>query len=466
MKEEIKKDNLQGIRNLFINVPKNFDLNYRDAELHDRCDTPLMQCLKYGVNLEIFKFLESKGADIGKSISAEDSSVDGQQIPFNVNEKQELVFESSNIKIYREQNLSNTNLQQKYQNAHEMLEYISNKSDVTQKNKIGLIGLSAYYLDKKLLAELVADKNIDVNTPAGRGANIAKIILFDEVRKDLFDIAFKREDLQISFDTVIQTALFENHDLFTKVINKATSHPEFDANERYQLVDNIMKVANTISSEDGMQKVGALVEKCPEEVRAYLQSDNYQIMKNNFSKINESNYGQPSLPFLDGLKVLNELEVKLASQDKEAISQKINEQVITLVDEFAKETVNSESLKTFGQKIMKIIEQSPVVETKQILAEYTKEDKNGKSKLDADLKKIEPELKTKDKLFDLASKIVKNLGFGKLSESIKQNISQEGQSSIKAIAAIKQMLKVNLTNISAKNTPKASKKSNYLPHSY
>ncbi|MGI4775987.1 MAG: hypothetical protein ACRYE9_03570 [Janthinobacterium lividum] len=222
LEQLIQNDDLRGIKTLFGNVPQNFNINYRNPKYHDRCDTPLMQCLKYGADIKIFKFLENKGAKIGKSISSKAANIDGQRVPFSLDSEGKISFDSGRIIDYTK-NVENIDLIKKYENAHKILDYIDKKSDTAQKDKISLVCLSAYYLDKKLLTELVEDRDININVLAGRGANLATITLYDTVRKDLIDIVLRREELEIDSGSITQAAMFEDYNIFAKLLERAES---------------------------------------------------------------------------------------------------------------------------------------------------------------------------------------------------------------------------------------------------
>lgn len=166
------------------NKLENFDINYRNPRVHDRCDIPLIKYLMYRANIEIFKYLKKQGTKIELSISVREYNIDCQKVSFNLSDNNTLEFNSTSIENYL-QNKNNEQITQRFKNFQKILYHINKNTTIEEKNEVRLLHLSTYYLYQKLFNKLLTNPGIGVNAKRARAAEAVKIAAFDtRVRND------------------------------------------------------------------------------------------------------------------------------------------------------------------------------------------------------------------------------------------------------------------------------------------
>ncbi len=265
LEEAIKNNNLAEVQNLFEhNKPEGFDINFDDKSSYHR-NTPLMHCILYGADLEMFKYLEGQGAKASLSVSARDNRIDGQRLPFGKTGDGDISIAVPNGRY--EKDLADPDVQDKMKKSQQLLEYIDQNTNTVEKNDIGLLHLGIYYYDKELVSKLLSDPQIDVNKKGGgRDADPIRMAVFGGVRSDFADAVLERSDLRVSHDIPVEVASFGTFKQFKDSLDKVAPEKMEDA------LLTTLKVGVALTDEH----MDCIISKSPKLVASFLSEEQYE----------------------------------------------------------------------------------------------------------------------------------------------------------------------------------------------
>lgn len=265
LEEAIKDNNLAEVRNLFEHhKPDAFDINFDDKSSYHR-NTPLMNCIFHGADLEIFKYLEGQGAKASLSVSAHDNRIDGQRLPFGKGDDGVISIAVPNGRY--EKDLADPDVQDKMKKSQKILEYIDQNTNTVEKNKMGLLHLGIYYYDKELVSKLLSDPKIDVNKKGGgRDADPIRMAVFGGVRSEFADVVLKRSDLRVSHDIPVEVASFGTLKQFKDSLDKVAPDKIDEA------LLTTLKVGVALTDEH----MDCIISKSPKLVASFLSEEQYE----------------------------------------------------------------------------------------------------------------------------------------------------------------------------------------------
>jgi hypothetical protein len=315
------------------NKPDNFDINYRDPDESARYETPLMDCLQYGVDLDVFKYLEGQGAKIEQSVSGLDYHIDGQRVPFNLNEEGKLLFYDQTYLDSYIKNQSDPRIKTRLENSHAILDHINENTTDKQKNDLCLLHLSTYFMDKPLFEKLLDNPNIDVNAKGGRNSEVIKMAVFDtRIRDDFFQAALSNDRVIVTQGTINQIVQGESADALIQALHKI---------DKTQIDEVILKVLELpIVEQDHAKKLRVLTEFSPKAVTSFLNDEQYQ----HFHPLTEqiSSNGKNGLEILEeALQPYNQNKLAKEFGDK---TIKAFEVLTPIVEEFHRNCVSSSKI--------------------------------------------------------------------------------------------------------------------------
>lgn len=393
LEEAIKDNNLAEVQNLFEHhKPDGFDINFDDKSSYHR-NTPLMNCILHGADLEVFQYLESQGAKASLSVSAHDNRVDGQRLPFGRDKDNEISITVPNGRY--EKDLADPDVQDKMKKSQKILEYIDQNTNTAEKNEMGLLHLGIYYYDKELVSKLLSDPQIDVNKKGGgRDADPIRMAVFGGVRSEFADAVLERADLRVSHDIPVEVASFGTFKQFKDSLDKVA--PE----QMEEALLTTLKVGVALSEEH----MDCIISKSPKLVASFLAEEQYE----------------PYRFALDGAGKLDLLKQRYEKhQQLNAAISEISEEFILSI---GNKKISEQKVEQYKHKVIDTMvkfgelskDEAELIKKSDLLKENSKE-------LATKLNDAGSKLSIKERVFMHLADFTKKIGFKSLSDYLVES---------------------------------------------